>query len=135
MVSENVRATAILTLAMLLLAVEDARIKLLARELPFPQALGMIGLFGFAWFWARLRLRGERFWTRDLFHPWVVLRNSAEAVASVGVVAELALSDLSATSAIMQAVPLFITLGAAAFLKEPVGWRRGSAIVIGFSTW
>lgn len=92
----------------------------------------MIGLFGFAWFWALIRLRGERFWTRDPLHPAVALRNAAEAMASVGLVVALALAELSATAAIMLAVPLFITLGAATFLKEPVGWRRGSAIIIGF---
>ncbi len=132
MVSENLRAAALLTLAMFLFAMEDALIKLLTSELPFAEVLGMIGLFGFAWFWALTRLRGERFWTRDLLHPAVILRNSAEAVASIGLVVALALTELSATAAIMQAVPLFIALGAAVFLKEQVGWRRGSAIVIGF---
>ena len=61
-----------------------------------------------------------------------MLRNGCEAVASVAIVLALGLSELSATSAIMQAVPLFIALGAAMVLNEPVGWRRGSAIVLGF---
>src|SRR3546814_20594598 len=33
----------------------------------------------------------------------------------------------------MQSPPLAVTLGAALFLGEPVGWRRWSAIAIGFS--
>ena len=44
----------------------------------------------------------------------------------------LALTELSSTSAIMQALPLAIVLGAALFLDEPVGWRRVRAIVVGF---
>ena len=39
---------------------------------------------------------------------------------------------LANTSAIFQALPLVITLGAALVLGEPVGWRRWSAIVAGF---
>jgi S-adenosylmethionine uptake transporter len=35
-------------------------------------------------------------------------------------------------SAILQALPLTVTLAAALFFKEPVGWRRLSAILIGF---
>ena len=35
-------------------------------------------------------------------------------------------------SAIMQALPLAITLAAAVFFREPVGWRRLSAIFVGF---
>lgn len=35
-------------------------------------------------------------------------------------------------TAIIQITPLAVTLAAALFLKEPVGWRRWSAIAIGF---
>ena len=132
MMHDNLRAAAILTLAMLVFAVEDAFIKVLASELPFAEVLGMIGLAGAVVFGGLLRLKGERFWTRDLLATAVVLRNSAEAIASVAIVLALGLTELSTTSAIMQAVPLFITLGAAAWLNEAVGWRRGTAIVLGF---
>jgi drug/metabolite transporter (DMT)-like permease len=36
-------------------------------------------------------------------------------------------------TAILQALPLAVTLGAAVFLKEPVGWKRYTAIAIGFA--
>lgn len=132
MMNDNLRAAAILTLGMLLFAVEDVLIKVLASELPFAEVLAIIGLAGVLVFGGLLRLGGGRFWTRDLLAPAVVLRNSAEAISSVAIVLALGLTELSATSAIMQAVPLFITLGAAAWLNEPVGWRRGTAIVLGF---
>lgn len=130
--TENLRAAAILTLSMLVFAVEDVLIKLLASALPFAEVLGVIGLAGVLVFCGLLWLRGGRFWTRDLLAPAVVLRNTTEGIASVGVVLALGLTELSVTSAVMQAVPLFIALGAALWLNEPVGWRRGSAIVIGF---
>ena len=92
----------------------------------------MIGLLGWFSFWIMLRRQGGRLWTRALLDPLVLLRNLAEAVGSIGIVVALALTELSSTSAIMQALPLAIVLGAALFLGEPVGWRRWSAIIAGF---
>jgi drug/metabolite transporter (DMT)-like permease len=132
MKNDNLRAAAILTLAMLVFAVEDALIKVLTSELPVSEVLGMIALAGVVVFGGLLRARKERFWTRDLLDPAVALRNASEAVASVAIVLALALTELSTAAAIMQAVPLFITLGAVVWLKEPVGWRRSAAIALGF---
>ena len=39
---------------------------------------------------------------------------------------------LANATAILQALPLAVTLGASIFLREPVGWRRWSAILVGF---
>jgi drug/metabolite transporter (DMT)-like permease len=61
-----------------------------------------------------------------------MLRNLSESVGSATFVTALALGTLSGTSAILQATPLAVTLGAALFLGESVGWRRWSAIGIGF---
>ena len=45
----------------------------------------------------------------------------------------LALTPLSSTTAILQAAPIFVVLGAALFFGEHVGWRRWTAIVIGLA--
>jgi drug/metabolite transporter (DMT)-like permease len=45
--------------------------------------------------------------------------------------ARSALIPLSTLSAVIQANPLLVTLGAALFLGEEVGWRRWSAIAVG----
>ncbi|MBD9525695.1 MULTISPECIES: DMT family transporter [Paracoccus] len=129
---ENFRAAMLMLVSMVLFAVEDMFIKLLSQELPFAEVLGMIGLLGWLCFWGMLKLQGGHMWTRDLARPLVVLRNLAEAVGSIGIVVALALTELSSTSAIMQALPLAIVLGAAVFLGEPVGWRRWTAIGVGF---
>ncbi|MFJ1291339.1 DMT family transporter [Paracoccus yeei] len=132
MVSENFRAAMLMVVSMVLFAFEDMCIKLLTTTLPYAQVLGMIGLLGWFSFWIMLRRQGGRLWTRALLDPLVLLRNLAEAVGSIGIVVALALTELSSTSAIMQALPLAIVLGAALFLGEPVGWRRWSAIIAGF---
>ncbi|WP_313352541.1 DMT family transporter [Paracoccus sp. (in: a-proteobacteria)] len=132
MVTENFRGAILMVVSMVLFAFEDVFIKLLSAELPYSQVLGLIGLLGFLVFGTMLKLRGGRLFTRDLLTPIVLFRSLAEAVGSIGMVVALALSDLSSTSAIMQALPLAIVLGAAVFLGEPVGWRRWSAIIAGF---
>ena len=47
-------------------------------------------------------------------------------------VTAISLMPLSTISSILQTVPLFITFGAVLIFKEKVGWRRWSAIFIGF---
>lgn len=132
MVTENFRGAILMVVSMVLFAFEDMFIKLLSAELPFAQVLGLIGLLGFLAFAAMLKLKGGRLFTHDLMRPIVLFRGLMEAVGSIGIVVALALTELSSTSAIMQALPLAIVLGAALFLGEPVGWRRWSAIIAGF---
>lgn len=133
MMTDNMRGVSILTLAMLFFAVEDAFIKFLTGNFPVSQVLGMLAFAGAIYFATRLRFRGLPFWSRDLLHPAVMIRNGAEAIASAAIVMALALTELSATSAIMQSVPLFITIGAVLWLREPVAWRRSVAVVCGFA--
>ena len=59
-------------------------------------------------------------------------RAAGEIIGTVGFVNAIVFTTLSSASAILQATPLVLTLGAAVFLSEPVGWRRWSAILIGF---
>ena len=132
MVTENFRGAILMVVSMVLFAFEDMFIKLLALELPFAEVLTVIGLLGFLGFAVALKLQGGRLLTRDQLLPLVIFRNLAEGVGAVGVVMALALSDLSSTAAILQAMPLVIVLGAALFLGEPIGPRRWSAIIIGF---
>ena len=62
----------------------------------------------------------------------VALRVFGEIGGTISFMAALAHLPLANTSAIFQALPLAITLGAAVMFGEPVGWRRWSAIVAGF---
>jgi hypothetical protein len=48
-------------------------------------------------------------------------------------VSAIAITPLSTVSAILQATPLAVTLGAALFLGAEVGWRRWTAILVGFA--
>ena len=62
----------------------------------------------------------------------VALRVVGEVGGTITFMAALTHLPLANTSAIFQALPLAITLGAALVFREPVGWRRWLAIAAGF---
>ncbi|MEP5632903.1 MAG: DMT family transporter [Tateyamaria sp.] len=129
---DNLRGAFVMVLAMLGFAIEDAVIKLLAGALPVSQIIGTLGIASAVLFAGICRAQGRPLWSRDFLTPAVILRNVAEAVGALGFVTAIALMPLSSASAILQTGPLLVTLGAALFLGEPVGWRRWAAIVVGF---
>jgi drug/metabolite transporter (DMT)-like permease len=61
----------------------------------------------------------------------ILLRALGEIIGTLGFVSAIVLTPISSASAILQATPLVVTLGAALFLGDPVGWRRWSAILVG----
>lgn len=63
----------------------------------------------------------------------VVLRVCSEVFATLCFLTALAHLPLANVSAILQALPLGVTMGAALVFREPVGWRRWLAIGIGFA--
>jgi len=129
---DNLRGTILMIVAMAFFAVEDMLIKLLSAQMPVGQILVALG-FGGALIFAAISLaRGERLFSTDLLAASVMLRNGGELIGTACFISALALIPLSTASAILQAMPLAVTLGAALFLREPVGWRRWSAIIIGF---
>lgn len=129
---ENLRGALFMVLAMAGFAIEDTLIKTLTSTLPTWQIVLFLGLGGSTMFGLLTLARGQALWNRHMLTAPVLLRNLGELIGVLGMVTALALSDLSSTSAILQALPLMVTLGAALFLGEAVGWRRWSAVGIGF---
>jgi drug/metabolite transporter (DMT)-like permease len=129
---ENLRGAALMVLAMLLFALEDMLIKFMATSLPVGQIVGMLGLGSALLLALVLQLRGQPLFTLAILSPAILLRALGELVGTIGFVTAIALTPLSTASAILQATPLFVTLGAALFLQEAVGWRRWTAILVGF---
>ncbi|WP_372801181.1 EamA family transporter, partial [Paracoccus seriniphilus] len=117
----NARAALLMTLSMASFSCEDTLLKLLSRDIPTGQLLLLVGLAGMLLFGLWLAFSPEGLEWRFLYVPKVLLRNLAEAVAGIAFLTALSIGDLSIASAILQASPLLMTLGAALFLKEPVG--------------
>jgi drug/metabolite transporter (DMT)-like permease len=129
---DNLRGSILMVVAMALFAIEDMFIKLLAASLPVGQILLLLGAGGGAIFAAIAKSQGARLWSADLWHRGVLIRNGGEIVGTMGFITAIALTPISSASAILQAIPLAVTLGAALFLGESVGWRRWTAIAVGF---
>ena len=63
----------------------------------------------------------------------MVIRGAAEAAAAWLFFTALFRMPIANVSAILQAMPLTVTLAAALFMGEPVGWKRFTAIAVGFA--
>ena len=129
---ENLRAIALMVLSMAGFAIEDMLIKYIALEMPTGQFLMLIGAGGALIFTLMAWRQGQAVLSADFLQPTIIIRNLGEVLGTLGFVTALVLTPLSSASAILQATPLAVTLGAALFLREAVGWRRWSAILSGF---
>jgi len=129
----SLRAIVLMIGAMAGFAVTDAFIKFATEFLPSGQIIAVLGLGGTVVF-ASLSLRRRlRLFGPDLWHWAILVRMTGEAAGTVGFVVALALTSLSAVSAVLQAAPLAVTLGAGLILGESVGWRRWAAVLVGFA--
>ena len=132
MQNANFRGSVLMALAMAGFALEDMFIKLAAETLPAGQVLLILALGGTLIFGIAAWFQGVALWSPLARNPGVIFRTVAEVVGSIGLITAIALTPLSSASAIMQATPLFITMIAALFMGEQVGWRRWTAIMVGF---
>jgi drug/metabolite transporter (DMT)-like permease len=129
---DNRRGITLMVLAMAAFSIEDAFIKIAAQHVPTGEILSVIGVPGLVFYVVLLRRKRTPLVTRDALDRHALLRLAGEMVGSACFVTALAVVPLAMASAILQAAPLAITAGAAIFLAEPVGWRRWSAVAVGF---
>ncbi|MEM9385449.1 MAG: DMT family transporter [Pseudomonadota bacterium] len=131
MSNDNLRAIIFMVVSMAAFALEDLFIKKASGSLPIGEIVMILSIGGAIVFGSRCYLRGAPLLSADFLHPLVVARNVAEVLATVCYVSSLALIPLSLLAAILQATPLVVTVGAALWLKEDVGWRRWLAVLVG----
>jgi len=130
--ADNLRGIGLMTGSMATFALEDMFLKFAAQGMPTGEILAITAVFGTLFFAALARREGKRMFARAALHPWVMARNLSEMVGSFAFITALASVPLATVSAVLQAMPLAVTMGAALFLREQVGWRRWSAICAGF---
>lgn len=133
MAADNLRGILLMLAAMALFAVEDMFLKWAAAGLPVGQIVFVSGAFGAPVFWAMAARGGRPVLSRAALHPAVLARNAGEMIGTLGYILALASLPLSTVSAVLQAMPLAVTMGAALFMGEAVGWRRWGAIATGFA--
>ena len=127
------RAPLLMMASMLSFTLNDSFVKLTGGALPVSQLLALRGglavlfIAGLAHGMGHLRVRLPRA-DRGL----LALRSIAEASSAYLIIRALLAMPLANVSAILQMLPLTITLGGFLFLREQVGWRRWLAVAAGF---
>ncbi|MEM9581211.1 MAG: DMT family transporter [Pseudomonadota bacterium] len=128
---ENARAIALMTLSMAGFAVGDAMVKTASDYMSIAQILIFMATPAAVLFAVMAHRSGQSVFSRSFLSGPVALRNSVEAVTAICMVSALAMAPLALVISITQAVPLFVTIGAAVVLRETVGPRRWAAVLIG----
>ena len=119
-------------MSMACFAVEDTFIKLLSARLPATQILFSIGFGGALITLVLAIVLNVNLADKILLNKHVISRTIADLFGALSFTSAMVLIPMSLLASILQATPLFVTLGAAILLGEKVGRRRWSAIFIGF---
>jgi drug/metabolite transporter (DMT)-like permease len=110
----------------------DSFVKLLGEALPPGQIMALRGVLAVSLAFSVLLATVEPARWRLALTPMVGLRAGLEATSAALFIMSLPHLALSDITVFMQFTPLSITLLAAIVLREHVGWRRWSAIGVGF---
>ncbi len=129
---ESMRGAVFMTLSMIGFSCNDAMFKLLAGKVPLFQGMFLRGLIICAVLGTLAAMRGE---LKTPISPrdrrLLGLRSIGELFAGICFLTAIFHTSLANTTAILQSIPLVMTLAAAFLLGEPVGWRRYLAIFVG----
>ena len=130
--NDNMRGALLMTGSMTAFTVNDAFMKALSDELPlfqsiFLRSIGVLICLTFI----GLAVRQLNF--RQSARDWkfIGLRSIFEVGGALFFLSALFNMPIANVSAILQALPLTVSLAAAVFLGAEMGWRRLSAILIG----
>ena len=128
----NLNGILLMIVAMAGFTLEDLFIKKLSATISTGQILITIGICSAFIFALMARAKGHNIFSTHVWTRTTIARAIAEAIAAVAFVTSLSLVPISTVAAVFQVAPLVITMGAALFLGERVGWRRWVAISFGF---
>lgn len=131
-VSENLRGILLMCASMAAFTINDTFMKSVTVTLPLYQTItlrGLIAVTGLGLLVIFTRAYRFRLNRRD---GWLILlRSIADVAATILFLEALLRMPLANLSAILQALPLFITLAAALVYGDKIGWRRMTAILVG----
>ena len=132
-ISDNLRGTAYMCLSMMAFTVNDTFMKAVTQSLPLFQTIalrGLLAMAGLAVIAASTGAFRQSLTRSDL--KLVGIRSLADVFATVFFLVALLHMPLANLSAILQAMPLAVTLGASLIYGDRIGWRRMTAILVGF---
>ena len=131
--SDNIFGAILMTVSLFSFVSNDALMKYLFQAISIEQGIFLRGLVSVPLLFAIAYARKSLFIRIDRRNWKVVLvRAFSELGATMAFLTALSKPPLANVTAILQSLPLTVTMFAAIFFGEKVGWRRWSAILIGF---
>jgi len=127
----NFKGILLMLIAMAGFTMEDLFMKKLSVNLSTGQILITLGFGSSLVFALMAKSKGYKLTAKIFWSKGMLIRQFAEGIAAIAFITSLTLIPLSTVAAVFQATPLVITMGAALFLGEAVGWRRWLAIIVG----
>ena len=126
------RAGLLMVLAMGAFVCNDTMVKIVGKSLPVGEIImvrGAIALLILTAICIRQRVIGSLV---ELRNGRVLVRAGLDLIATVAFVTALMHMQIANLTAVLQVVPLAVTLLSVVLLRESVGWRRSIAIGLGF---
>lgn len=129
---QNRRGVVAMLAAMALFVGNDVLIKLATAYFPVGQAIAMRSAFALFASLALVMALGSLSDLKQLGNRQLVIRACLEALVAVTFISALAKLPIANINAILQASSIIIVALAAVLRIEVVGWRRWTAIIVGF---
>jgi len=131
--SPNLKGALYMTLSMAGFTLNDACLKLVAESVPLFPIVSLRGAAAALMLAVAVQMTtGLSFALPRRDQPLVLGRTVAEVAAMVAFLLALTNMAIANATAILSALPLMVTMGAALVFGDPVGWRRWTAILVGF---
>ncbi|QPC93038.1 DMT family transporter [Mesorhizobium sp. INR15] len=131
--SPNLRGALFMIVAMVGFTLNDAITKFSSESMSMAQVMLIRGVFASLFVGLLAWQRGALASPRSMLQPLVAIRVIGEAGGTVSFLIALSHLPIASVSAVLQALPLAVTMGAALVFNEGVGWRRWLAIAVGFA--
>jgi drug/metabolite transporter (DMT)-like permease len=130
--TDNRRGIAAMLAASCFFITNDTLLKVAATGYPASQLMALRGLFAVSVSLAIVVALGQLGQVRSVLRPAVLTRAGLEAAVAFLFITSLTHLPLANITAITQATPIIMTLLSVLLGIERVGWRRWSAILVGF---
>lgn len=128
----NFKGSVFMILAMFAFTLEDFFLKKATKFVPLGEILIICGLLGVIFFLGCSFIAKQNIIYEESLSAILIVRSIFEISGRVFYALAIAMMPITNASAILQATPIVVVLGAVIFLKEKVGWRRWGAILFGF---
>ncbi|MFK4719193.1 drug/metabolite transporter (DMT)-like permease [Bradyrhizobium niftali] len=130
--NHNTRGAIYMVIAMLAFTSIDAITKHVMQSMNIGQLMFVRGIFATILIGLFANCQGAFRLSRSLMSAQVMFRTIGELGAAICFLLAVGFMPLANITAVLQAQPLAVTLGASIFYSETVGWRRWTAVLAGF---